>query len=220
MRRSVAGDRAFRVHEILGEHGEVQAGHEQLNLRVVPVHGGRGLQHFRPLRLIYIQFRHRTDGNDRLGLREIVHGLVDIELFELCFLVGECLAGSFVGLVGRQPNLVTDGQFIVVQGKNIADPLSGIEVAVELIIAQTHDGSNQSQARPVFVAQRAKRRAGVELLDVENAVFDVERRIDVVHLELRLRAREFRLEGAQNGVRCGVGRKLLLLRGNSKGRGR
>ncbi len=112
----------------------------------------------------------------------------------------ECLARAFVGLVGRQPDLVADGEFIVVHGKNVADPLAGIEETVEFVVAQTHDCPDQSQPCMVLVAQRAKRRAGIELLDVEDAVLDVERRINIVHLQLRLRARKFRLKRAQNRI--------------------
>ncbi len=117
------------------------------------------------------------------------------------FLVGKRFAGALVGLVGGQPDLVADRQFVVVQRKDVADSLAGVEEAVDLVIAQAHDGAEQTQTGPVLVAQRAERRAGFELIHVEDAVFDVERRIDIVHLELRLRSREFRLESAQDRVR-------------------
>ncbi len=121
--------------------------------------------------------------------REIVYGIVDVQLFELRFLVGERLSRAFVGLVGRQPDLVTDGHLVVVERKNVADPLAGIDETVEFVIAQSHDGAEQSQTRVRFWSRNApERRIGVELLHVEDAVLDVERRIDIVHFELRLRA--------------------------------
>src|SRR5579862_7761877 len=122
MRGTISRDRAFRVYKILGEHSKIDAAGKRLDLRVVLVHGRRRLQHLGPFGWVYIELCRRPNRHGRLGLREIIHGVVNVQLLELSFLIGERLAGALVSLVSREPHLMAIASSSLSKGRMSLTP--------------------------------------------------------------------------------------------------
>ena len=113
---------------------------------------------------------------------------------------------------------VSQGKVVAIKGEGVTDSLAGAVIAVELVVAEAYHRAKQTQPRAALIPQRAKRGTRLKLFHIKDAILDVKRRADIVHLELRLRSCEFLLEGAQDRVRRGFpGRRVFFLRAYGKG---
>ena len=114
------------------------------------------------------------------------------ELFQDRLLLRECFACGFVCFVGREPNLVTQGNRIIVEWKKgiAADPLP--EIAVLFVIAEPHHHAEQAHVDFLILARSAEGGFRNEIFHIAHAVFEIVRRPQLIHFQLRLGAFHFR----------------------------
>ena len=90
-----------------------------MNVGILAVKIGDVFECFLPGSFIELERNDRFDGEERLRFGEIVNGIgVGGEALEFGLFLGECLAGSLVGIVGSQPDLMAERDGIIVERKN------------------------------------------------------------------------------------------------------
>ncbi len=103
-------------------------------------------------------------------------GLIDFQLLQGGLLGGKRFAGRFVGAIGGEPDAVADGEDVVVGWNEVDGAFSGAVEAVLLVVADADHDAQQAAVIMLLVAQRAENGAGIVLVDLGDAVFDVIRR--------------------------------------------
>src|SRR5260370_30686644 len=142
----------------------------------------------------------RLDGFERRGFGEIVDGLIDFQLLQGSLLGGERFAGCLVSAIRGEPDAVADGEDVIVGWNQIDGAFSGAEEAVLLVVADTDYDAQQAAVIVFLVAQCAENGAGLQLVDLGDAVFDVIRRRYVLQFQLGFGAIHFFAKSAEDDI--------------------
>src|SRR5713226_6493531 len=142
----------------------------------------------------------RLDGFKGRGLREIVDRLIDFQLLQGTLLGGERFAGCLVSAIGGETDAGADGEDVIVGWNQVNGAFSGAEEAVLLVVADADDDAQQAAVIMLLVAQGAENGAGLELVDLGDAVFDVIRRRYVLEFQLGLGAIHFFAKRPEHGI--------------------
>ncbi len=180
-RLSAPRNTAFTVNKIFIHHGKARRSPQQLHFRVFAIRPARHLEHVRNARFVKLKFRQRANRRQRLGVREIVHRLIQRHRFHQCLLRRQSFASRLVRRVGRQPQRVAQRVHIIFHRRVITFTLSLAEIAVLFVISNSHDGTQRAHMHALISNQRAELRLAVKLLDVRNPVLDVIRPRDAFH---------------------------------------
>src|SRR5713226_9689649 len=148
----------------------------------------------------------RLDGFKGRGLREIVDRLIDFQLLQGSLLGGERFAGCLVSAIGGEPDAGADGEDVIVVWNKVTGAFSGAEEAVLLVVADPDDDAQQAAVIVFLVAQGAENGAGLQLVDLRDAIFDVVRRRYVLQFQLGFGAIHFFTKSAEDSIaRSGIG---------------
>src|SRR5208337_3564202 len=142
----------------------------------------------------------RLDGLNRRGFGEIVDGLIDFQLLQGSLLGRQRFAGRLVSAIGGEPDAVTNRKDVIIRRSQVDGAFSATVEAVLLVVADADYDAQQAGAITLLVAQCAENGAGLELVNLGDAVFDVIRRRNVVHSQLGLGAVHFFAKSAENGI--------------------
>ena len=145
----------------------------------------------------------RLDGFNRRGFGEIVDGFIDLQLLQRGLLGGKRFAGRLVGAIGGEPDAVADGEDVVVGWNEVDGAFSAAVEAVLLVVADADHDAQQAAVIMLLVAQRAENGAGIVLVDLGDAVFDVIRCRYAVHFQLGFGAVHLFAKRAENDIAGG-----------------
>src|SRR5215475_2853786 len=91
------------------------------------------------------------------GPGEIVDGIfLFAEWLEDGLFLRKGLAGVFVGLVGRQPDLVAKGDRIVVEREQGVAANAGVVITVLLVVTQANHHAKQADVDALIIASRSE----------------------------------------------------------------
>ena len=201
VRMSRPRHRPLRVQEVTVLGDETKRRFEVLQVFVDAIQAGRLFDQIHPGREIgRRQPHHGLDHFDRRRLREIVDGLIDLQLLQRSLLGGERLGGGLVCAIGGEPYAMADGEDVIIGWNQVDGAFSGAVEAVLLVVADAHYNAQQAGAIMLLAAQRAENGAGFELVDLGNAVFNVIRRWDVLQFQLGFGALHFFAKSAEEDI--------------------
>src|SRR5208283_4774642 len=104
---------------------------------------------------------------------KIIDRLVNGEGLEHALFGRKRFAGRLVSSICRQPDPMTDGELIVVEGDKIHRPLTSAVVAVLLVVANAHHNTKKASAPALLAAQRTESGIGLEVVELRDAILDV-----------------------------------------------
>ena len=94
---------------------------------------------------------------------------------------------------------------IIVERKNRGFAFAARVEAVLFVITDAHDGAQNAIVAVLAFAERAESSFGGEVVHIVDAIFDEIGRLDLVHLELRLRTVKFNEQGFKQTIAFGCG---------------
>ena len=189
---------------------EVQARFKRLDRGIAFVEGRSILKHPLPGLGIELKDGQWSDRLHRIGMGKIVHRLIDGKLLQLRLLGGKRFGGGLVGAVGREPQLVTKRQHVVVNRHEVDGALALSNVAILFVVANADDDPHETEAQVHIGAQSAECSLSGILIHIVDPVFDVVRRRYLLHFQLRLGSIQFGAHGGEDYIVVGL--CLFLLR--------
>src|SRR5215470_15761021 len=108
------------------------------------------------------------------GPGEIVDGIfLFAELLEDGLFLRKGLAGIFVGLVGRQPDLVAKCDRIVIEREQGVAANAGVVITVLFVVTQANDHAKKADVDALIIAGSSEGGLGRVVFNIADAIFDV-----------------------------------------------
>src|ERR1700728_957872 len=135
---AAAYDRAFGIYQVPIHSLKAEPRLGGFDLRIALVNRGRVLQHLLPRLGVEFELHQRADRLHWIGMREFVHRLVDVQLLELRLLRRQRFGRSLISAIGREPELVTKSQNVIIDGQKVESAFALAGIAVLLVIPDAY----------------------------------------------------------------------------------